>query len=508
MVNAMRLWKTWLACIGLGLLILAVVLRAGMTRGLVAQAAAMIGGERPRPITLRVWDWWSPSGNEEYGYYFEELEAAFERRHPQIDVVYQIVPFGYYVQKLSTAMVGRTPPDVFQSSVYWAEGFYQRGMLRPVNDLLAADAALRPPQRVSEEMFLPSAWRHNHTTDGVVYGIPQIIDAQCLLWNLDVLEAAAASDAEIRDLFARDADGAIDYGRMRFDAISDWDHFRRICRKLTRRDEAGRIEQAGYAINTSSGGSGILAAWLATNGGRYQDAGGRQAMFHKTGGAEALTMLAELYWHDRVCPPFRRQISDSALFGQGKVAAVVAGTWSGKDIMRNTLGWTHFAKTAFPPGPSGDGPRTVTWGNMLVITKRCRQVEAAWKYIRFVCSLEGNLLRLKHLRYNGPRLDFYDTAEWQAAMQQRPYLSNVKQICLVGEKLRHTEIIAVDHQANPILETVLLRYPDIAAGRGPYPSVQAALDEAAANVNNVYRRYHEQVARWARDKGKGAGPRG
>ena len=118
------------------LLLAGVLFRAGMTRGLVSDVITAARGEFPRPIKLWILDWWSPAGNEEYGAYFNDVERIFEERNPDIDVMYQFVPFGYYVQKLSTAMVGRRPPDVFQSSVYWAEGFYHRGMLRPLNDLM------------------------------------------------------------------------------------------------------------------------------------------------------------------------------------------------------------------------------------------------------------------------------------------------------------------------------------------------------------------------------------
>ena len=82
-------------------------------------------------------------------------------------------------------------------------------------------------------------------------------------------------------------------------------------------------------------------------------------------------------------------------------------------------------------------------------------------------------------------------------------MANVKNIYLVGEKLRHTEIIAVDHQVNPIIETLLLRFPGIEAGRGPYPSIEAALQEAERNANGVFRRYNAQVARWLEKRGEG-----
>ena len=484
---------------GLALLLVGGVLaRAGMTRRWVEGFAS----GPPRPVQLRVWDWWSASTNEEYGDYYAAVETAFEARNPDVDIVYQIVPFGNYVQKLSTAMVGHSPPDVFQSSVYWAEGFYQRGMLRRLDGLLAADAdAPGSPGHIGEAAFLPSAWRHNHTVDGAVFGVPQIIDASCLLWNLDILQAAADDD-EIRALFQTRPDGSVDWLRIRWNAIESWDHFRRVTTKLTRRDAAGDVIQAGFVLSASSG-AGLFSPWLAANGGRFQDSAGTRAMFGEPAGVETAEFLARLFWVDRVCPPFRRQMTDSEMFKERRAACVAAGTWSGKDITRDTMGWTHFGKTAFPPGPRGDGPATVTWGNMLVVTRRCENVDAAWRYLKFVCGLEGNLLRSRILGYNGPRRDFYDTPRWSEARAERPYLSNVRQICLAGDKLRHTEIIAVDHQANPIVETVLLHYPEIVAGDGPYPSVAAALQTAARNVDNVYRRYNKQVASWLERRDEG-----
>ena len=496
-----------IAWITLALLLTAgVFARAGMTRRWIEG----IGVETERQ-ELRVWDWWSASTNEEYGAYYAEIEKTFEAQHPDIDIVYQIVPFGNYVQKLSTAMVGDTPPDVFQSSVYWAEGFYQRGMLRPLDDLLAADNGLLAAGRASDsgnslaaEQFLPTAWRHNHTVDKdgntVVFGIPQIIDASCIVWNLDILQQEAAADAELREMFARRPDGSIDYDRIRFDALRDWDHFRRIVDKLTIRGDEGNVERAGFVLSAYGSGAGAFSPWLAANGGRVQDEAGTKALFATPEGVETLEFLSRLYWVDKVSPPFRRQMTPAELFQERKVASVTAGTWSGKDITRNSLGWTHFGKTAFPPGPSGDGPRTVTWGNMLVITRRAENVDAAWAYLKFVCGLQGSVLRSKHLGYNGPRFDFYATDRWQEALAERPYLSNVKQICLVGEKLRHTEITAVDHQANPVFESVLLHYPEIVEGSGPYESVEAALKVAARNVDNVYARYHEQVDLWLTER--------
>ncbi|MDA0337338.1 MAG: extracellular solute-binding protein [bacterium] len=486
--------------LGLAILCLGGVFRFG---GITQHWVAGLQGTQDRPIQLRIWDWWTPARNEEIGAYFEEVERIFEERNPDIDLVYQFVPFFNYVQKLSTALVGDAPPDLFQSSVYWAEGLFHRGMLRTLDDLLVENRSAPPAERITRDAFVPSAWRHNNSSSGKVFGIPQMFESQCLMWNLDLVEAVARQDEEIRDLFVRRADGSVDYDRMRFDAVRDWDHFLRITKKLTTYHADGSIDQAGFVINAYGGGMGMFSPWVAANGGRFQDADGTRAMFASANGIGAMEFMAKVYWEEGICPPFRREISDVDLFQEGRVACMVSGTWAGIDIVRNTIGWKHFAQTGFPPGPLGSGQSTVTWANMLVISQRCPNVEAAWRYLQFVCSLEGALLRLKHLHYNSPRKDLYDTPQWQQTLAEYPFQSNVEALCLVGKKLRHTEIIATDHKANPILETVLLRYPDIKAGLGPYTSVESALKEAAQQVDNVFQRYNGHVAQWRIKAGEG-----
>src|SRR5579871_1892617 len=103
-------------------------------------------GGKGRTI-LRVWDWWSPGTDERYGTYFAACKREFEQAHPDVEVMFQYIPFGQYEQKMATGLVGNSPPDVFQSSVYWAEGFYDRGMLRPLNPFMEQDRRERERRR-------------------------------------------------------------------------------------------------------------------------------------------------------------------------------------------------------------------------------------------------------------------------------------------------------------------------------------------------------------------------
>ena len=68
---------------------------------------------------LRVWDWWSASTNEEYGAYFAEIEQTFESENPDIDIVFQIVPFEKRHHRLAAVLrqFAADPPHEVQPSV-------------------------------------------------------------------------------------------------------------------------------------------------------------------------------------------------------------------------------------------------------------------------------------------------------------------------------------------------------------------------------------------------------
>ena len=469
--------------------------RAGPTRDLLSGFRRAAGQRDQRPVKLRVWDWWSPSTTEDYARYFDELERIFEARHPDVEVIFQAVPFGNYEQKITTAMLGSDPPDVFQCSVNWAQGLHDRGMLRELNDFIARTPELR------EDQFMPSAWYHNQR-QGRVFGVPHIVDAACLIWNLDMIRA----EPKLHGMFETGPDGKPDFRRIRFKAVSDWDDFRRIAKLLTKpgpsaastRPAGGEAKQAGFALTAYGMGARLFMPWAATNGVRFQNRAGTEALFDTPATAETLDFLLKLYWEDRVCPPFRRELTAHGQFQEGKVACAMAGTWSGKYIVRNTQGWMGFGMTAFPPGPRGGGYKTLTWANMMVMSSRSRVPEAAWEYIRLVCGPEGALLRLKHLQQNSPRLDFNIGDAWAAAVRDRPYLANVPRICASGDPLHHTQVQAVQDEVQWILEYMLLNWPKVQAGTGKFGDSAEAISLAARRVNLVYGRYSRMLRAWNR----------
>ncbi len=466
--------------------------RAGPTRDLRQKLGLASGPGADRPVKLRVWDWWSPSANEAYGEYFSELERIFEEENPEVDVIFQPVPFSGYEQKLATAMLGDRPPDVFQCSAIWAQGFYKRGMLLKLNDFLAGSEA----EGIQAKEFIASTLRHSRTGNDI-YGVPHIADAFCLMWNLDILEAEARANPELLKMFERNPDGKVDFSRLRYDAVKSWDEFRRITKMLTKdvQKNGQTIRQYGFEI-AGYGESLGFVPWAVSNGAQFQDEAGTRALFDSPESVEALNFILTLYHIDKVSPPFRLAMAPFERFQRGNIACSRAGTWSGKSIIRNTGGWKHFAMTAFPPGPRGKGPKTLVWGNMMVIGSRSKHPKIAFKYLKLVCSRRGALLRLKLLEMSSPRKDLYTHPDWKATVAKYPDLSNIPSICNVGEPLYHTQVAAVTDEVKPIIEYLMLNWPEVRAGKGIYRDSAHALADAAARVNEVYRRYGKIVRDW------------
>jgi ABC-type glycerol-3-phosphate transport system substrate-binding protein len=426
------------------------LLLAGLGLGLVVTLARGPGSSDT--VELVVWDWWSPSTTESYKAYFDDLTRQFQARHPEIQLRFQFIPFNNYPQKLTTGFAGDRPPDVFQCSVAWAGTLYDRGAVRELNDLVD-----RTPD-LAMDRFLPSAARHNQK-DGRIYGIPIVLDANCLIYNTDLFEQLGLSTDP--------------------HAIDSWEAFLEVSQRLTLRDETGRIVRAGFGMNGYNLSAIMFHPWLYANGGTFYDESTGRAVFDSEEGIEAARFLLRLR-DEKVVPRFSPQLDIQEQFIAGKIAMYIDGTWSGKYLERNSEGRVRFAMTNLPPGPHGRGRTTVSWANMLMMSKACRHPEAAWAFIRFVAGVDGALLRLKHLGQNSPRRDFYDRPEWKQMVAQKPYLGMVEEICEGAAKRPSLESKAAESAFGPYFEGLLIS--------GTAEDVPRVLRAAAGHLTRIYER--------------------
>src|SRR4029453_10993685 len=103
---------------------------------LVLLLAAGCGGTARAPGTVALW----AMGSEGEG--VEQLLPEVERRHPGPTVDVQRVPWSAAHEKLLTAWVGGSMPDVVQVGNTWIPELVVLGALEPLETRLAASAAI------------------------------------------------------------------------------------------------------------------------------------------------------------------------------------------------------------------------------------------------------------------------------------------------------------------------------------------------------------------------------
>jgi multiple sugar transport system substrate-binding protein len=147
--------------------------------GLVGAAACGDrGATRPQ---IELW----AMGRE--GEVVERLVPDFERRHPGLRVRVQQIPWSAAHEKLLTAYVGDTLPDVVQVGSTWIPELAALGALAPL------DARVDGSPSMPRADFFPGVLA-THVIDGRTMAIPWYVDTRVLFYRRDLLRAAGAAE--------------------------------------------------------------------------------------------------------------------------------------------------------------------------------------------------------------------------------------------------------------------------------------------------------------------------
>ena len=146
--------------------------------GLALAAAACGGraGAAPRE-TLVFWAF----GRE--GEEVKSLVSDFERENPALHLVVQQIPWTSAHEKLLTAFVGKSTPDLAQLGNTWIPELASIGALERLDDQVAASTAVSPAA------YFSGVWQTN-VFEGALYGVPWYVDTRVLFYRPDLLARA------------------------------------------------------------------------------------------------------------------------------------------------------------------------------------------------------------------------------------------------------------------------------------------------------------------------------
>lgn len=323
----------------------------------------------------------------------EAVIREFERRNPEVKV--RVLSMGGRMdpQKLMTSIVGDVAPDCIHQDRFTISDWASRGAFRPLDDLLERDKD--DPLSPRKEQYYEATWLEG-SYDGRVYAIPTSADNRILYWN--------------RGRFRERAEELRKAGLDPERPPRTWTELLAYSKALTEFNPNGSLKKAGYMPNF---GNAWLYLYSFQMNGSFMSPDGRKCTMATPETAEALDFMVKGY--DLIGGYEKARSFESGFQGKendafivGKVAMKVDGDWILADMAR--YGPQLDVQVAPPPVPDDrfnkvgrfkdEKDTYVTWfgGFSYAIPRGARNVEDAWKFVKFSTSTEGRLIEAKAQR--------------------------------------------------------------------------------------------------------------
>lgn len=285
----------------------------------------------------------------------ENLRAivnAFNEQNPDIVVELEVYTQNEYIDKMVTMMLAGSMPDVFQTWAQYKRAWVQQGSILDLTDRWNQSALIR------ESEIYPFVLESS-MVDGRIYGVPYDFNSQVVYIN--------------RDWFAM---------RGLIEPEENWtvDDHQELARKLT--DPIAGVYGAFNPVKT---GRFESVQWMENwSGNGWINATGTEVTLDSPGNIDMVQ-----YWYD-----LERQYG----------AAPYPGSFAarGDRVGGGYAMWTGWVSNAFmfldnpsydwgwalyPKGPAGQ--RNFAQTHMLSIASGSAKADAAWTFIEWMASLEG-----------------------------------------------------------------------------------------------------------------------
>ena len=307
-------------------------------------------------ITYQAW------GTPAEGAVWNEIARAFEAGHPGISVKIELADWDSYWEKLRVQVAGGSPPDVFAMSPPLYPDWQSRGVLLNMQTYLDADPT-------ALEGVYPVTLTAYQTPEGY-FGLPRDFQTIVLYYNKDMFDAAS-----------------LPYPTANW----TWEDLRTAAKALTvDKDADGRTDQWGFTAD-GYGPEAMIAPMIRAYGGDLVDIGSKKTLLGSPAALTAFTLMHDMFAVDHSMP----NEQEVASFGwdpflAGVAAMTLSGHWSIPDYSASALKWDI---APIPRGPMG---RVTTVNSAdFVISKDTPAPDAAFAFVKFATSLEGQTLAAK-----------------------------------------------------------------------------------------------------------------
>lgn len=330
-----------------------VALLPALALSAVALAGGGCGPRGDGRTTIRFW------GMGREGEVVQDLVAGFEREHPDVHVIVQQVPWTAAHEKLITATVGRSTPDVSQLGNTWVPEFSALRALEPLAPRLGRAGGL------DSSAFFRGIWDTN-VVDGEPFGIPWYVDTRVLFYRKDLLARAGYTSIP-----------------------QSWDEWRQAMRAEKRLLGPDKFP---IFLPTNEWNPPVIFALQA--GSPLLKDGGTRAAFRDSAFQRGMAFYMSLV-HEGLAP----SISGNSVanvyqeFARGYINMYITGPWQlGEMRTRLPAELQDQWGTSPLPGPTGAASGvSLAGGSSLVLWRDSKHKEAAWALIEYLSRPEVQL---------------------------------------------------------------------------------------------------------------------
>jgi multiple sugar transport system substrate-binding protein len=305
------------------------------------------GGSGDEPAaTLRFW----AMGRE--GEVVQELVRDFEREQGgAVRVEVQQIPWSAAHEKLLTAFVGRSTPDVAQLGNTWIAEMVALRAIEPL------DGRVDRPGGTERSAYFPGIWDTN-VIDGTAYGIPWYVDTRLLFYRKDTLARAG------------------------YDAMpATWSEWRTAMEAVK---EVVGADRFAIFLPTNEWTQPVILGLQAGSTLLRDDA--TRGAFRGEEFRRALDFYLDLFRSGLAPSVANNEVGNLYQeFARGYFSMIVTGPWNLGEFRRRLPPELQDAWATAPlPGPDAGSGVSLAGGSSLVMFRDTAHPEAAWALIEFL----------------------------------------------------------------------------------------------------------------------------
>ncbi|BAY39322.1 sugar transport system, sugar-binding protein [Nostoc sp. NIES-2111] len=299
--------------------------------------------QKANAVTIKLSGW---AGSQIEQKLLKQVLQDFEAQHPQIKVKYEVIS-DQYMDVIKTRLVADAAPDVFYLDALEAPFLMSQNVLEPL------DNYIQPKFDIDDfEVTLLDSFKYqNH-----IYGLPKDYSTLALFYNKESFTNAGLNHPP-----------------------TTWTELLTYSQKLT-----GKLNRYGFGEFTELARQ---AYKIKAFGGRIIDENGYAAFADKPS-LQALQLVIDQYQKDKSSA----QKSDvgtnsgSEMFGQGKVAMIIEGSWA-ISYLQETFPHLKFATAELPR--INNQKSTMVFTVAYVMNKQSQHKAAAWELISYLTGKTG-----------------------------------------------------------------------------------------------------------------------